>query len=108
MIRLGGYTWMRIDTDSWGIGFISQEIADVFPEAISIGPDRELPDGSVVEGVQSPDTYGVAAALHHESILQLMDIVKEAITTIAGVTTDDSAKAALAALAERIPARDLS
>ncbi|MGZ0721691.1 tail fiber domain-containing protein [Kluyvera cryocrescens] len=106
MIRLGGYTWMRIDTDSWGIGFISQEIADVFPEAISIGPDRELPDGSVVEGVQSPDTYGVAAALHHESILQLMDIVKEAISTIAGVTTDKSAKAALEALAERIPAPD--
>lgn len=103
MTRLGGYTWMRIDTDSWGIGFISQEVADVFPEAISIGPDRELPDGSVVEGVQSPDTYGVAAALHHESILQLMDIMKGAITTIAGVTTDESAKAALEALAERIP-----
>lgn len=106
MIRLGGYTWMRIDTDSWGIGFISQEIADVFPEAISIGPDRELPDGSVVEGVQSPDTYGVAAALHHESILQLMDIAKEAITTIAGVTTDEGAKAALEALADRIPASE--
>lgn len=107
MIRLGGYTWMRIDTDSWGIGFISQEVADVFPEAISIGPDRELPDGSVVEGVQSPDTYGVAAALHHESILQLMDIMKGAITTIAGVTTDEGAKAALEELAERIPVSDI-
>ena len=98
---------MRIDTDSWGIGFISQEVADVFPEAISIGPDRELPDGSVVEGVQSPDTYGVAAALHHESILQLMDIVKDAITTIAGVTTDEGAKTALEELAERIPVSDI-
>lgn len=107
MTRLGGYTWMRIDTDSWGIGFISQEVADVFPEAISIGPDRELPDGSVVEGVQSPDTYGVAAALHHESILQLMDIVKDAITTIAGVTTDEGAKTALEELAERIPVSDI-
>ncbi|HED3068081.1 TPA: hypothetical protein R4057_005148, partial [Kluyvera ascorbata] len=49
---------------------------------------------------------GVLAAVHHESILQLMEIVKEAITKIAGVTTDESAKAALEALAERIPAPD--
>ena len=108
MVRLGGYTWMRIDTNAWGIGFISQEIAAVFPEAISVGPDRTLPDGTVVDGVQSPDTYGVAAALHHESILQLMDIVKSALTTIAGVTTDESAKAALEALAEKIPANNPS
>ncbi|WP_419057274.1 tail fiber domain-containing protein [Kluyvera georgiana] len=106
MRQIGGYTWTRLDSGAWGIGFLSQEVGAVFPKAVSIGPDRALPDGTIVEGVQSPDSYGISAALHHESILQLMDIVKEAITTIAGVTTDESAKAALEALAERIPAPD--
>jgi hypothetical protein len=31
-----------------------------------------LPDGSVVKNVLSPDSHGVAAALHHEAILALM------------------------------------
>lgn len=103
MRKMGGYTWTRLDSGQWGIGFIAQEVQEVFPEAVSVSGDRKLEDGTVVKDVLSPDTYGVAAALHHESILQLMDIVKEAITTIAGVTADDSAKAALEALAERIP-----
>ena len=106
MRKMGGYTWTRLDSGQWGIGFIAQEVQDVFPEAVSVSGDRELEDGTVVKDVLSPDTYGVAAALHHESILQLMDIVKDAITTIAGVTTDEGAKAALEALADRIPASE--
>lgn len=30
------------------------------------------PEGTVVANVLSPDSYGVAAALHHEAILALM------------------------------------
>ena len=107
MRKMGGYTWTRLDSGQWGIGFIAQEVQDVFPEAVSVSGDRELEDGTVVKDVLSPDTYGVAAALHHESILQLMDIVKDAITTIAGVTTDEGAKTALEELAERIPVSDI-
>ena len=39
--------------------------------------DRTLDDGTVVKGVLSPDTYGVAAALHHEAILALMEQVEQ-------------------------------
>ena len=107
MRKMGGYTWTRLDSGQWGIGFIAQEVQEVFPEAVSVNGDRKLEDGTVVKDVLSPDTYGVAAALHHESILQLMDIVKDAITTIAGVTTDEGAKTALEELAERIPVSDI-
>ena len=106
MRKMGGYTWTRLDSGQWGIGFIAQEVQEVFPEAVSVSGDRKLEDGTVIKDVLSPDTYGVAAALHHESILQLMGIMKEAITTIAGVTTDESARAALEALAEKIPASE--
>jgi hypothetical protein len=75
MNLLKGCTWMRIDTGKWGIGFIAQDVAEVFPEAVYEGDDRKMPDGSVVEKVLSPDTYGVSAALHHEAILALMDKV---------------------------------
>lgn len=56
-----------------GIGFIAQEVQKVFPEFVFEGGDRTLDDGTVVEKVLSPDTYGVAAALHHEAILVLME-----------------------------------
>jgi len=72
MKELGGYTWTRLDGGAWGIGFIAQEVAKIFPEAVQETGDRTLDDGTVVEGVLSPDTYGVAAALHHEAILALL------------------------------------
>lgn len=72
MKELGGYTWTRLDGGAWGIGFIAQEVAKVFPEAVVEAGDRTLDDGTVVKGVLSPDTYGVAAALHHEAILALL------------------------------------
>lgn len=77
MGRLRGCTWMRLDTGLPGIGFLAQEVADVFPDVVTRGQNVTLADGSVIEGVLSPDTYGVAAALHHEAILALMEKIDE-------------------------------
>ncbi|MHC0027089.1 tail fiber domain-containing protein, partial [Enterobacter vonholyi] len=77
MEMLKGCSWTRKDTGQWGIGFIAQDVKNVFPQAVTEGGDRELPDGTVVKGVLSPDTYGVAAALHHEAILALMQQVED-------------------------------
>lgn len=77
MEMLKGCSWTRKDTGQWGIGFIAQDVKKIFPQAVTEGGDRQLPDGTVVEGVLSPDTYGVAAALHHEAILALMNELSE-------------------------------
>ena len=77
MVKLRGVTWQRLDGVAPGIGFIAQEVQDVFPEFVFEGGDRTLDDGTVVEKVLSPDTYGVAAALHHEAILALMQEVED-------------------------------
>ncbi|EFP6926617.1 hypothetical protein G6O30_004341 [Shigella dysenteriae] len=71
--------------------------------AIQQGFDMELADSTVVKDVKAVDTYDVAAALHHEAILKLMGVLKEAISTIAGVTTDEVAKSALESLVEQLP-----
>ena len=108
MRKIRACTWRlktKSDNGKFGIGVLAEGLYEDYPEAkITVG-DLEMADGTVekdVESVQAGDS-GVLAAVHHASILQLMDIVKEAISTIAGVTADDSAKAALEALAERIP-----
>ncbi|MFU0930914.1 tail fiber domain-containing protein [Kluyvera cryocrescens] len=104
MLEMSGCTWTYKSNGKFGIGFIAQEVEKVFPDAVTENNyPQTFPDGTSVEKVKALSAGDVAAALHHESILQLMDIVKEAITTIAGVTTDEGAKAALEALAERIP-----
>ncbi|MCU2347685.1 tail fiber domain-containing protein [Enterobacter roggenkampii] len=77
MVKLRGVTWQRLDGVAPGIGFIAQEVQDVFPEFVFEGGDRTLDDGTVIEKVLSPDTYGVAAALHHEAILALMDQIED-------------------------------
>ena len=77
MVKLRGVTWKRLDDIAPGIGFIAQEVQEVFPEFVFEGGDRTLEDGTVVEKVLSPDTYGVAAALHHEAILALMQQVED-------------------------------
>ncbi|WP_326930029.1 tail fiber domain-containing protein [Citrobacter freundii] len=77
MEMLKGCSWTRKDTGQWGIGFIAQDVKKIFPQAVTEGGDRQLPDGTMVEGVLSPDTYGVAAALHHEAILALMNELSE-------------------------------
>ncbi|MDU3462146.1 MAG: tail fiber domain-containing protein [Citrobacter sp.] len=105
MRKIKGVTFRYIDTDIFGIGFTAQDVESAFPEAVSLGGDVTLKNGDVVKWVKRPDTYGVAAALHHESILQLMGILKETITTIAGTTSDTSAREALEVLANKIPAQ---
>ncbi|WP_455648505.1 tail fiber domain-containing protein [Kluyvera sp.] len=107
MPQINGCTWRLKANDNFGIGFIAQDVEKIFPEAVrdSYCP-QTFSDGTSVERVKALSAGDVAAALHHESILQLMDIVKNALMTIAGVTTDESAKAALEALAEKIPASE--
>lgn len=88
MRMMNGYTWTRMDNGQWGIGFIAQEVAKAFPEAVHEGEDRKMPDGTVVEKVLSPDTYGVAAALHHEAILALMEKIDNLETKIEQLTDE--------------------
>lgn len=85
MVKLRGVTWKRLDDIAPGIGFIAQEVQEVFPEFVFEGGDRTLEDGTVVEKVLSPDTYGVAAALHHEAILALMEQIEDLKTKVAAL-----------------------
>ena len=72
MRAIRGVSWKRLDGISPGIGFIAQEVQSVFPDNVFVTGNRELDDGTVIKDVLSPDTAGVAAALHHEAILALM------------------------------------
>lgn len=108
MQLLKGCTWTLKSNGNFGIGFIAQDVEKIFPGAVTeTYYPQTFPDGTTLDRVKALSAGDVAAALHHESILQLMGIMKEAITTIAGVTSDESAKAALEALAERIPVSDI-
>lgn len=75
MQQVRGVEWDRLDTPAHGYGFIAQEVEKVFPEAVKSYGKTTLRDGSKIEDVKSVDTFGVAAALHHEAILALMDEV---------------------------------
>ena len=77
MKALRGCTWDRKDGMGPGIGFIAQEVQSVFPDAVYESGSRELDDGTVIDNVLSVDVSGVAAALHHESILALMEEVEK-------------------------------
>ncbi|HAY5097281.1 TPA: tail fiber domain-containing protein [Escherichia coli] len=72
MQQLRGVEWDRLDTPAHGYGFIAQEVEKVFPDAVKSYGKTTLRDGSEIEDVKSVDTFGVAAALHHEAILALM------------------------------------
>ena len=75
-----GVTWERLDKLSKpnGIGFLAQDVEKVFPDAVKVDKfsGTELKDGTVVKDVKSVDTYGVAAALHHEVLLVLLDKIE--------------------------------
>lgn len=75
-----GVTWERLDKLSKpnGIGFLAQDVEKVFPDAVKVTKfsDTELKDGTIVKDVKSVDTYGVAAALHHEVLLVLLDKIE--------------------------------
>lgn len=81
MRAIRGVTWERLDKSPTpdGIGFIAQEVEDVFPEYVNVigSHSIELKDGTIVDNIKSLDTGGIAAALHHEAILALMDKIDE-------------------------------
>ncbi|WP_414056832.1 tail fiber domain-containing protein [Pantoea dispersa] len=77
MRKIRGYSWDRLDGVSPGRGFIAQEVQDVFPEAVIEGGKTDLKDGRSVEKTLSVDVAGVAASLHQEAILALMDEIAE-------------------------------
>lgn len=72
-----GYTWDRLDNAPSGQGFIAQEVQKVIPTGVFDGNETILKDGTIIEKTLSVDVIGVAAALHHEAILALMDKVEE-------------------------------
>lgn len=77
MRELRGCTWDRLDFTAKGIGFIAQEVQNVFPDSVYVNPyPTTLMDGTVLDETLSVDTSGVAAALHHQAILALMDKVE--------------------------------
>lgn len=78
-----GATWERLDGLPPGIGFIAQDVQKAFPEAVTVYGDKTLEDGTIIKDVLAPDTSGVAAALHHEAILALMDIIDKQNAVIA-------------------------
>ncbi|HFS5811786.1 TPA: tail fiber domain-containing protein [Citrobacter farmeri] len=79
MRSLRGYSWYYEPYGTQGFGFMSDEAEKYFPGAVKTTDDFELemPDGSKIGDVKSVDTYGIAAALHHEAILAMMDQIAE-------------------------------
>ncbi|HCM9421040.1 TPA: tail fiber domain-containing protein [Enterobacter asburiae] len=77
MRTIKGCVWERRDNETKGYGFIAQDVEQEFPEAVKGGYDITLKDGTVISDVKTVDTYGVAAALHHEAILALMEQVED-------------------------------
>ena len=77
MRTIKGCVWERRDNETKGYGFIAQDVEQEFPEAVKGGYDITLQDGTVISDVKTVDTYGVAAALHHEAILALMEQVED-------------------------------
>ncbi|HHA1519955.1 TPA: tail fiber domain-containing protein, partial [Enterobacter bugandensis] len=76
MKKIRGYTWVRKDDQmkgSFGIGFVAQEVQEIFPQAVSHAREGSLTvDGKVIEQPLAVSPGEVAAALHHEAILALM------------------------------------
>lgn len=77
MRSIKGVSWKFKNGGRAGFGFIAQDVEIDFPDAISISGDMEMEDGSLVKDVKSVNTYGVAAALHHEAILELMKQIED-------------------------------
>ncbi|AEZ65107.1 tail fiber protein [Escherichia phage phiKT] len=89
MKQIKGVSWnFKTVGNAKGYGFIAQDVERVLPEAVSVGGgELELTDGTKVSDVKSVNTSGVAAALHHEAILALMDKVEALEARIAELTS---------------------
>lgn len=79
MRSMRGYSWYYEPYGTQGFGFMADEAEKHFPGAVKTTDDFEveMPDGSKIRDVKSVDTYGIAAALHHEAILAMMDQIAE-------------------------------
>lgn len=79
MKSMRGYSWYYEPFGTQGFGFMADEAETFFPGAVMVAENFsiEMPDGSTVDKVKSVDTYGIAAALHHEAILVMMDQIAE-------------------------------
>lgn len=78
MRQIKGVTWHRIDTGNFGIGFIAQDVEKVWPDAVSnTGYNLPMPDGSTVKNMKALSAGDIAAGLHHEAILALMDRIDD-------------------------------
>lgn len=87
MRNIKGVTWVLETNGSIGYGFIAQDVEKDFPEAVSETKSSPvtLRDGSILDDVKSVNTSGVAAALHHEAILALMDQIDELKAEVAAL-----------------------
>lgn len=84
MRKFRGKTWIRKDSGEFGIGFIAQEVQEVFPEAVKVvASSYKLPDGSEIKNYLGMDTGSIGAGLHHEAILALMAKIDEKDAVIA-------------------------
>ncbi|MBD8106645.1 tail fiber domain-containing protein [Erwinia persicina] len=102
MMKIRGRHWHRKDGGLPGYGFIAQDVQAVFPDAVMDIGDQ-IVEGELVKNVLAPDTAGVSAALHHESILALMKILRTSLAAIAESTSDKSLRETLSNLANIIP-----
>ncbi|MGF6562741.1 tail fiber domain-containing protein [Erwinia aphidicola] len=102
MRKIRGMHWHRKDGGLPGYGFIAQDVQAVFPDAVMDIGDQ-IVEGELVKNVLAPDTAGVSAALHHESILALMEILRTSLAAISKSTSDKSLRETLSNLANIIP-----
>lgn len=88
MRTIKGVSWrVKQDNSKVNYGFIAQDVEHRFPDAVFNAGTMTLRNKEVVSGVKGVDTYGVAAALHHEAILALMDKVEALEARIAELTS---------------------
>lgn len=81
MKKVRGYTWTRKDDQmkgNFGLGFVAQEIQEILPEAVfSSHVDSVKVNGEAIENPLAISPGEIAAALHHEAILALMEKVEQ-------------------------------
>lgn len=96
MKKVRGYTWVRKDDQmkgAFGIGFVAQEIQEIIPEAVFCSRAGSVTvNGEEVENSLAISPGEIAAALHHEAILELMGKVEKLQEEIQNLKkTDESA-----------------
>lgn len=77
--KIEGVTWnYKFGNESYGVGFIAQDVIKAFPELENRNPeDMVMNDGTVVKTPLNIDAGSVAAALHHEAIRLLRQEIED-------------------------------